>query len=229
MLGLTLWCFAFWPCAVAQEAEPFVPPPPTYLPAVRYQGGFVHWPFSAKQCFNVFVSPSALVLKPLVQQELQGWLSALPAPQRPALCWASKGSESHLWLFAVPPTQQKARLGVGVAALTTPYFKAGHLVHMRLAMALHNGWGEALAPSVLQGVLRHELGHALGLLGHSPNPTDCLFAYRLNSQAAPPKPLSEADKETLRQLYRQVLRPLPTPLPTLLPLPVSPASPAVKP
>jgi len=45
--------------------------------------------------------------------------------------------------------------------------------------------------------LRHEMGHALGIAGHSPNPEDVMYAL------APSKSqkLTDRDRETLRKLY----------------------------
>jgi predicted Zn-dependent protease len=49
----------------------------------------------------------------------------------------------------------------------------------------------------LHRILRHEIGHALGIAGHSPNPEDVMYAFSL----AKDQGLTDRDRETLRKLY----------------------------
>ena len=57
--------------------------------------------------------------------------------------------------------------------------------------------GSQVSAFDLHRTLRHEMGHALGIAGHSPNPDDIMYAL------APGKSmqLTDRDRETLRKLY----------------------------
>ncbi|MGQ9869931.1 matrixin family metalloprotease [Leptodesmis sp.] len=54
----------------------------------------------------------------------------------------------------------------------------------------------------LQAAARHELGHALGIWGHSPNPTDTMYY----SQVRNPARISVRDVNTLKRIYEQPTR-----------------------
>lgn len=54
----------------------------------------------------------------------------------------------------------------------------------------------------VQAAVRHELGHALGIWGHSPVPSDALYF----SQVRNPPPISPRDVNTLRRVYQQPTR-----------------------
>lgn len=54
----------------------------------------------------------------------------------------------------------------------------------------------------IQATARHEIGHALGIWGHSPVETDALYF----SQVQNPPPISVRDVNTLKQTYQQPTR-----------------------
>lgn len=58
------------------------------------------------------------------------------------------------------------------------------------------------SPKFVLAALRHELGHALGIWGHSPLETDALYF----AQVREPSPLSKRDINTLRRVYEQPTR-----------------------
>lgn len=60
--------------------------------------------------------------------------------------------------------------------------------------------GRLFTPPEMACIVSHEILHALGIAGHSPNPNDLMF-YKYNP-AKPESQLSPADITTLRLLYR---------------------------
>ncbi|MBE9041415.1 peptidase [Oscillatoriales cyanobacterium LEGE 11467] len=54
----------------------------------------------------------------------------------------------------------------------------------------------------LRAAVRHELGHALGIWGHSPSETDALYF----SQTQTPAVISDGDLNTLKRIYEQPTR-----------------------
>jgi len=59
--------------------------------------------------------------------------------------------------------------------------------------------GPGQAPAQLATTARHELGHALGLWGHSLDPQDVMYG----EQTAQPQTVSQRDINTLRRVYQQ--------------------------
>jgi predicted Zn-dependent protease len=58
------------------------------------------------------------------------------------------------------------------------------------------------APSYLRATIRHELGHALGIWGHSSVKTDTMYFSQVQNSS----PISERDINTLRRIYQQPTR-----------------------
>jgi predicted Zn-dependent protease len=68
------------------------------------------------------------------------------------------------------------------------------IVNAQITVAVHDSRGRTFGPNELTGILRHEIGHALGL-GHSRDQTSIMFPEEATLEIA------ESDRATLRLLY----------------------------
>ena len=82
------------------------------------------------------------------------------------------------------------------AGLTVPDIRDNQLRAMHITLATYDILGNAQQEETIYAVSLHELGHALGILGHSENPDDVMFVR--NHKVAK---LSGADIRTIRTLY----------------------------
>ena len=85
------------------------------------------------------------------------------------------------------------------------YLKNNHLFH-KMIIQISPSLGELATLSAA----RHELGHGLGIWGHSPEENDALYFSQVN----PSIPISARDINTLKKIYEQPTRlgwPLPIP------------------
>lgn len=85
------------------------------------------------------------------------------------------------------------------AGLTTPQVSNGQLHRMRVKIATLGVDGKPQGKGMMQTIITHELGHALGLMGHSTDSRDLM-----HSRSRPNSSLTSRDKATLRQLYGEV-------------------------
>ncbi len=75
----------------------------------------------------------------------------------------------------------------------------GDITHAKITFVLVDINNKAWAPGELRTVALHEIGHALGLMGHSKNASDIMY-HQKNSVTEP----SARDLNTLNQLYQTV-------------------------
>ncbi|BAW97417.1 hypothetical protein NIES970_23690 [[Synechococcus] sp. NIES-970] len=78
------------------------------------------------------------------------------------------------------------------------YVDADQILRHRMTIFLNDHQG-AIAT---ENTARHELGHALGIWGHSPNSEDALFASQLGAASR----ITTTDINTLRKIYQQPTR-----------------------
>ena len=76
----------------------------------------------------------------------------------------------------------------------------GTIVRSDISIATQHPAGRPLTMDELKHTAIHELGHALGIQGHSPNPGDVMFFSQNPSQSFA---LTPRDKRTIQLLYQQ--------------------------
>ena len=93
------------------------------------------------------------------------------------------------WIDRFPPGEGQ-RIGVTERVQTSAF----QIAKARLAIANHDSSGRALAVTTVGGIIRHEIGHALGL-NHANDPTSVMYRESATST------IGNSDRATLRLLY----------------------------
>ena len=223
IIGTGYFCFALQPETPIPTALTTVGW--NYLSSVLYQGQRLRWDFSTHApftaCINVPENPTDIDrrVSPLVINAIQQWLAVLPEAQKTTLDVAFPESiackKAQLQVMFLPTldaqytagktTETKDKVGF-TAAITTPVFSSstGKLTTMKMNVALNKPTGAPQSQVILRSVLLHETGHAMGLLGHSPNPNDVMASAYYNKAGSQAKlQLSASDVATLQALYSQ--------------------------
>jgi predicted Zn-dependent protease len=128
----------------------------------------------------------------IAQQAVKDWQPYLP------LELVSQSKAADISVLGQPPTQRSQGRVRSAETTYALYVDAqGRLNHRCTVRVRPNQ-----IPKYLLAALRHELGHALGIWGHSPLETDALYF----SQVRNPPLISARDINTLRRVYQQPTR-----------------------
>ena len=93
------------------------------------------------------------------------------------------------WKERFPPSEGQ-RIGVTERIQTSRFW----IANARIDVANHDSTGRQLTTRTVAGILRHEIGHALGL-NHSGDPTSVMYREAATSDIA------QSDRATLKLLY----------------------------
>ena len=153
------------------------------------------WPERLHDAVRVYIEPSS---------DVAGWNPAYPAmaqevfdewgvagfPLRFAFVFDSSRADLSIRWRDRFPDQDGQRIGVTERVQSSDFF----IARAGVTIALHDSAGRVLSPTIVAGIVRHEVGHALGL-NHANDPSSVMY------REAATMTLSASDRATLRLLY----------------------------
>jgi predicted Zn-dependent protease len=164
------------------------------------QPGFLiwsHWPIQV----HIAPPPKGALIQPeawhnAILQAIKDWQPYLP------LNLAASPTEADITISATPP-QQRSGARVRSAETRFELYVNGSSAAPSDRPILAHRISIYIRPSqtipYLSAAARHELGHGLGIWGHSQNPTDVMYF----AQVRTPPVISARDINTLKRVYQQ--------------------------
>jgi predicted Zn-dependent protease len=177
---------------------------PDYLSATTQssQGQRLIWP-SHSNPIQVYVEPNTpdqMYTIPIVQQALESWERATGGRLRFRQVAAPNGANIAIYLKHGPLSDPNSHIGRAEYQMPEEQLYKHQLSFVRVS--LNTGEDTPLQKVTTESrrdqfyrMTLHELGHAVGIWGHSPDPGDIMFAHPIASQ------LSLRDVQTVRKLY----------------------------
>jgi hypothetical protein len=169
----------------------------TYVDDILAQqdSALYRWPDHLRDAMRVYVEPSSDVpgwdprLPLMVHDVFDEW-SVAGFPLRFAFVVDSVGADLTIRWRDRFPDEDGQRIGVTERIHSSDF----QIVHASIFIALHDSLGRTLPATVVDGIVRHEVGHALGL-NHANDSTSVMFHETATMMMSP------SDRATLRLLY----------------------------
>lgn len=196
------------PPSLAQWTAPAGPPMGDYFEAVQpTELGYLVW---SQFPVQVYIQPAATDVRTqawvaAVRQAVTEWTDYLP------LSLTDDSETAGIKILRTAPAIQRLRQTpespLGLPRIQTAETRYQFLrQHSQGSIQLVQQFTVQLSPNqtadYMLAAARHELGHALGIWGHSPLQTDALYF----SQVRRPAAISARDISTLKRIYQQPTR-----------------------
>jgi hypothetical protein len=153
------------------------------------------WPERLRDTIRIYVEPTSGVADfdpgyPAMAEAVFDEWSLAGFPLRFAFVPDSTGADMAIRWRDRFPAEEGQRIGVTERIQSSDF----EIARASISIALHDSTGHALPPSVVSGIVRHEVGHALGL-NHSNDQSSVMY------REAATMTISASDRATLRLLY----------------------------
>jgi predicted Zn-dependent protease len=138
--------------------------------------------------------PAGTLIKPevwqaAIAQAVRDWQPYLP------LQLVKAEAEADIQISATPPRQKSGARVRSAETRYEIYVGERQTLSHRVSVYIR----PSQTPQYIAAAARHELGHALGIWGHSPNSDDVMYF----AQVKAPPAISKRDINTLVQIYQQ--------------------------
>jgi predicted Zn-dependent protease len=153
------------------------------------------WPERLSDAVRVYIEPSSSVpgwdasFPAMAQEVFEEW-SLAGFPLRFAFVLDSSSADLSIRWRDRFPDEDGQRIGVTERVQTSDF----QIARAAISIALRDSVGRVLPPGVVGGIVRHEVGHALGL-NHASDATSVMY------REAATMTISASDRATLRLLY----------------------------
>ena len=153
------------------------------------------WPGHSSNALRVYIAPESPIVGwdpryPTMAREVFDEWSEAGFPLRFAFIYDSASADIAIRWIERFPVEEGQRIGVTDRMQSSDY----EIAKARVGIANHDSTGRALSVAAVGGILRHEIGHALGL-NHAADQTSVMYRASATTSIAP------SDRATLRLLY----------------------------
>ena len=171
--------------------------PGTYVNDIlaEQDSALYRWPDRLSDALRVYIEPTSAIADfeaqyPQMARSIFGEWSEAGFPLRFTFIFDSASADITIrWVDRFPITEGQ-RIGVTERTQTSRF----QIAKARVAIANHDSSGRALSLTTVGGILRHEIGHALGL-NHANDATSVMYRESATST------IGNSDRATLRLLY----------------------------